>query len=279
MGQPFDPDRQYPPQQPAGWQPADQGAGIAQPGYRPPQDRSSFQPDQQPGRTADRASRRPAVAGLIAGLVVAAIVGGVLAVSGVLHFGSTRNEPARVSAEPLSLPSSLPGFQDYVTVSKALVTSSGRTAAAQASFIDKMQANAERVSSLTRAAYQTANPGAAVAFAQYADSKLERQVNVIAVRATYPGLTNGPVTDPAYLGLSVAPQRIQSFGEVQCLLFQSGGTPAGQQPDPTELYTTLCQRSGPALTIQLFAGAGFAGLESQQTLVNLTNSTWTTLTG
>lgn len=116
-----------------------------------------------------------------------------------------------------------------------------------------------------------------MAFARYADAKLERQFSVVVVRATYPHLTNGPVIDPAFLGLAVAPQRIASFGEVQCLIVQTGSVPGGKQPDPKDQFTSICQRSGPALTVQLYAGGGFDGTESQQIMVNLTNSIWTDL--
>lgn len=274
MGQPFDPNRQYSQQPLAGWQPTYPGSAEQHGGYPPP-------PQYQADSAASRPPRRaiPAFTGLVAGLLIAAIVGGILAVAGVLHFGSQSDEPARVSSAPLTLPSSLPGLQDLVTVTAAAQKKSSRSAESQAAFLAKQKANAEKVSSMTREAYQKANPGAAVAFAQYADSALERYVTVIAVRATYPGLTNGQVIDPAYLGLAVAQQRIESFGDVQCLLVQTESVRVGQTPDPKRQITTLCQRSGPALTVQIFAGGRYTGNEGRQAVVDLVNTTFATLAG
>jgi hypothetical protein len=182
MGQPHDqPNRQYPPVQV----------------QAPPLQR--------------RPGRGPAAAGLIAGLLIAVVVGGILAVSGVLHFGSASREPARVSSAAIALPDTLPGSQEYVAANKAArAKSSSGSTARTTQILEAGRANSEKVSSLTKAAYQEANPGAAVAFRQYADATGEHQPSVIAVRATYPGLTNGPVLDPAYLKLGVAPQRLQS---------------------------------------------------------------------
>lgn len=277
MGQPFDPSRQHPQQQypPAGWQPGYPDPADQQPGYP-----TSGQQQQDPARV--RASGRtgrsgPLLAGLAAGLVVAVVVGAILAVVGALHVGTDTS--ARVSSAPITLPSSLPGLQDYLTVSTALMKKSSRTTEQQATLIAKQQANADKVSSQTRDAYQKANPGAAVAFKRYADPTLERLITVIAVRASYPGLTNGQVIDPADLGLAVAQQRIESFGDVQCLLVQTQLTPAGTQPDPKNQITTLCQRSGPALTVQIYAGGGFTGNDGRQNLVDLTNSTFASIAG
>ena len=237
---------------------------------RPPQ-----QPPPQPVR---RRPPGPAIAGVIAGLLVAAIVGGVLAVAGVLHFGSATSEPPRVSADSITLPATLPGFQDYLTASKVARTKSSSGSSARATqFLEAQRANSEKVSGLTREAYQKANPGAAVAFGQYADAEIEHQFSVIAVRATYPGLTNGPVIDPAYLKLAVAPQRIQVFGEVQCLV-ASGSTRAGQQPDPKQMFTGVCQRTGPALTVLVYGG-NFSGNDGQQAIVSATNAVWTAVAG
>jgi hypothetical protein len=255
MGQPFDPQhRQYPPQQSPG-------------GYSTPR------PPVRPARPIG-----PAIAGLIGGLLLAVVVGAVLAVTGVLHFGAEGKEPARVSSAAITLPASLPGFQDYVAANKAARTkSSSGTSSSTTQVLEAQRANSEKVSSLTKAAYQQANPGAAVAFGQYSDATIEHQVSVVAVRATYPGLTNGPVIDPAYLKLTVAPQRIQSFGDVQCLV-ASAPTPAGRQPDPKQMYTAFCQRTGPALTVLIYGG-NFSGTDGQQSIVNLTNATWTAIAG
>lgn len=273
MGQPFDPNRPYPQQQPAGWQPTDQTPVGQQGGY-------PSSPDQ-PGPPAPRPGRRstPAITGLVGGLLVAAIVGGILAAAGVLHFGASRDEPARVSSAPITLPTSVEGLQDLTTVTAALQKKSSRTAESQSAFLAKQKANAEKMSSMTRDAYQKANPGAAVAFHQYADTTLEHSITIIAVRATYPGLTNGQVIDPAYLGLAVAPQRIESFGDVQCLLVQTQPARVGQTPDPQQEITTLCQRSGPALTVQVYAGGQYPGAEGRQAVVDLTNSTFSTVAG
>lgn len=249
MGQPWDPQNsQYPPAQV----------------QAPPEQRS-------PGKG-------PVVAGLVAGLLIAVVVGGVLAVSGLLHFGSASKDPARVSSAAIALPTSLPGFQDYVAANKAARSRSSSGASARTTqILEAQRANSVKVSGLTTAAYQQANPGAAVAFRQYADATVEHQPSVIAVRATYPGLTNGPVIDPAYLKLAVAPQRIQSFGEVDCLIV-GASTPAGEQVDPTQMYTSVCQRTGPALTVIVYGG-NFSGTDGQQSMVSLTDAAWAAIAG
>jgi hypothetical protein len=248
MGQPFDPDnRQYPPQQ------------VQAPPAKPPRPRG------------------PAILGLVAGIVVAVVVGGILAATGVLHVGAANDEPARVSAEAIALPGALPGFEDYLSVSAAVTKTSSASGSKTKDIMPSLRANDEKVSSLTRAAYQQANPGAAVAFEHYSDATIEHQFNVIAVRATYPGLTNGPVLDPAYLGLAIAPQHIQSIGDVQCLV-SNEATRAGQQPDPKQMFTLACQRTGPALTVLVYGG-NFSGTDGQQKIVGVTNATWTAVAG
>lgn len=230
-------------------------------------------PPEQPPR-----SRAPVIVGLVAGLVIAVVVAGILAVSGLLHVGSASKEPARVSAEAIALPAALPGFQDYLAANTAARTkSSSGSSSRSTQILEAQRANSEKVADLTRTAYQQANPGAAVAFKQYADATLEHQFGLIAVRATYPGLTNGPVVDPAYLGVAVAPQQIRSFGDVQCLV-ASATTAAGQQPDPEQMFTTVCQRTGRALTVFIHGGH-FTGTDGQQSMVSLTNAAWTAIAG
>jgi hypothetical protein len=64
---------------------------------------------------------------------------------------------------------------------------------------------------------------------------------------------------------------------VQCLLV-GAGTPAGEQVDQEQMYTSVCQRTGSALTVVVYGG-NFSGTDGQQSIVSLTNTAWTAIAG
>jgi hypothetical protein len=201
-------------------------------------------------------------------------VGAVLIATKAATFGSAADQPANVSDRPVTLPSSLGGLQDYLAATEARIkNSSGSTK--RTALLSSQKANQEKINSLTVAAYQRANPGAAVAYHAYTDGELLAQIGVIAVRATYPRLTLGPVLDPAYLGLAAPPQQIKTFGEVECVIAQMQITVAGRPIDPKNEAATMCQRTGPALTVQVYGGSSIPGPAGEQQMVALTEAAWT----
>ena len=280
MGQRQDPYRQGapgwaqgPPTSPTGY-PAQAYPPVAlpQPVTHAPYGPGPGRPPSVPAAAA--APHRPwgaAVLGLVAGLVIAVVAGAVLVATHTLHFGSAPR--AAVGAQPLTLPAELAGFSDLVAANKAVLGNSSLSDAKKASVLAGQQANQEEVSRLTIASYQRANPGAAVAYRSYADPKLLHFASVVAVRAGYPGLTIGPVVDPAFLGLAVAQQQVKSFGDVDCVVAQADLTQAGSPVDPATDLTTMCQRTSGALTVQVY-GQSFKGAADQQSMVQLTRSAW-----
>ncbi len=268
-----------------GWTPKDAAPWIGsvdprgQPNAPVPLDRPSpYAPSAAPSAARPR-PWRAALAGFLVGLVLAVAVGAILLATKAAHLGSATDAPRRVIATPVSLPNSLPGFPDFLAVNKTAIAASPMSADKKAAQLGRQEANQLKVEQLTVASYQRANPGAAVAFRGYANSDLEHFVNVIAVRAAYPGLTLGPVPDPAYLGLAVPQQQVKSFGQVDCLVTQSRTTLAGQPVDPENDVTIMCQRTGEALSVQLYGGGGFTGVADRQTMVALTNSAWNAASG
>jgi len=268
-----------------GWTPehAPPWTGSADPGGQPnapvPGDRPSpYAPSAAPGAARPR-PWRAALVGFLAGLVLAVAVGAILVATKAAHLGSPTDAPQPASSTPVSLPNALPGFADFLTVNKTAIAASSMSADKKAAQLAKQEANQSNVEQLTVASYRRASPGAAVAFHGYADSGLEHFVNIIAIRAAYPGLTLGPVPDPAYLGLAVPQQQVKSFGQVDCLVTQSRTTLAGKPVDPDNDVTTMCQRTGDSLSVQVYGGGGFTGVAGQQAMVALTNSAWNAASG
>ena len=273
MGQPFDPN-----QPPPGWAPGPAAHAPATGPMNapvPPDRQSPYAPSAAPG-PSPRKPWGPAAIGLVIGLVIAVAVGGVLAATKKLHFGTVA--AATADTRTITLPQSVNGYQDLVAANKALLAGSSSASTRQSTIVASQQANQAKVKSLTVAAYQAAYDGAAVDVHGYADAKLEHFVTVIAVRAGSPGLTLGPVTDAAYLGLAVNQQEVKAFGDVDCRVAHTNAVPAGKTVDPADQITTVCQRSAGALTVQVF-GSAFDGADGQQAMVSLTNAAWAAVAG
>jgi hypothetical protein len=100
---------------------------------------------------------------------------------------------------------------------------------------------------------------------------------VIAVRADAPGLTVGPVLDPAYLRLATPPRQVKTVGPV-CQIDWSPPTLAGQRPSHASEQVVGCQRSGQRLTV-FVGGGGFIGPADLQTMANVTNVAWSAISG
>ncbi len=223
-------------------------------------------------------------------------IGAALIATGVLRMDSSGNASTNVSTNtdtaattraspsgtvgsaPLSLPDTLPGFQDRIQANTAVVATGTMSSDRKKQLIADQRARSDSTTSLTITAYQAANPGAAVSFRQYSDPTLSQNADVIAVRAKYPGLTIGAVTDPADLGLAAPPRQVVGVGDVQCLVEQSQVTPAGSEVPDTAI-TTMCRRTGPGLTVQVFGGGSFKGSDQQDVIVGLTNDAWAAVAG
>jgi hypothetical protein len=208
---------------------------------------------------------------LIVSAVVALAVGLGL---GALLFGSsssssppsgTSSGSAAADTRAITLPASLGGFRDVADVMAAQ--------GAKTSIVANRRRTETTVAAATRAAYSHAYGGAAAAYRAYGDSGLAKMPYVIAVRATTPGLTIGPVVDPKVLGLATPTRETKTVGPVQCQIQWSPPTVAGHTPDPSSELIVGCQRSGSNLTV-FVAGGGFAGPSGLATMVGLANSAW-----
>ena len=208
---------------------------------------------------------------LIVSAVVALAVGLGL---GALLFGSssssspasgTSSGSAAADTRAITLPASLGGFRDVADVMAAQ--------GVKTSIVANRRQTETTVAAATRAAYSHAYGGAAAAYRAYGDSGLAKMPYVIAVRATTPGLTIGPVVDPKVLGLATPTRETKTVGPVQCQIQWSPPTVAGHTPDPSSELVVGCQRSGSNLTV-FVAGGGFAGPSGLATMVGLANSAW-----
>ena len=168
---------------------------------------------------------------------------------------------------PIRLPARLGQFEDLVAVTR-------QHSASAAAFQARMQGH---TASLTIAAYERAYSGASVAYRAYADNTLELLPSVIAVRAPSPGLTLGPVMDPADLGLAIDDHTVQLFGDVSCAVY-NGAVVAGQKVNPASLTYEQCQRTGPHLSVFVYGG-GFDGNTGRDAIVALTNAAYNAVTG
>ncbi|SDP48580.1 hypothetical protein SAMN04515671_4448 [Nakamurella panacisegetis] len=269
MGQPHDPYRPQP----------------GQPGYQPghvamnapvPPDRGSPYASSAAPAPSPRKPWGATLVGLVIGLVIAVAVGGILLATKKMHFGTSA--AASVDTRAIALPGSLAGYQDLVAANKAKLDQSSTTAGRKATVLASQQANQAKVKSLTVASYEAAYGTTAVDVRSYADAGLEKTATVIAVRAGSPGLTLGPVTDPAYLGLAVNQQEIKTFDQISCRVVHPETTTAGHPIDPGNSLTAACQRSDGALTVQVFS-SGFDGAEGQQQMIALTNAAWAAVQG
>lgn len=196
----------------------------------------------------------------MAGLATTVIVGVVLAVVGVIHFG--KSHPAAVDKTPIVLPSQLNGFQDELDVLSKL--GGGNPPTGEKDLLAKE-------APLTVDAYEQAYGGAAAAFHAYANADLTHIVSVIAVRAQSPGLTDGPVSDPSTLGLAVSPRAVVHDGDVSCVAVQNPVALAGDPVDPANSLYVRCERTGPGLTV-IVTNGDFTGDDGRRAMTELTNA-------
>jgi hypothetical protein len=169
------------------------------------------------------------------------------------------------NTEAIALPATLGTYKDIVEVTKSKNP--------QGSAVASIEKRIGNTTKLTTAAYSDAFGGAASAFRAYSDNSLEQMPNVVAVRAEAPGITYGPVADPADLGLAKNQNEVQKVGEVECLIFWEPVI-AGRKPEPRQEHVRQCQRVGDGRTAFVF-GNGFDGPDGLSAMANLTDQAWT----
>ncbi len=203
------------------------------------------------------------VAAVVVGLAVGFGIGAI-----AFGGGSSGTTTTTVSTKPIQLPASLGGLNDV----SAVVASKRRGSVAK-----QTRANEAKVRAMTAAAYSHAFGGAAATYRRYSDSGLTRQVYVIAVRSGAPGLTIGPVVDPAYLGLATPEREVKTIGSVSC---EIDWTPvvAGNKPQPSDEHVAVCERSGSTVTV-FVGGSGFSGPTGLQSLAGLASQAWSVAGG
>jgi hypothetical protein len=230
---------------------------------------------QQPPAPGGYAPRAQPVRGFGAPLLVGLVVGVAVGVgAGALLFGSDDGSGAKSAAadtKPIKLPDTLGGFGDLVAVTASKSNGDSQQ-------VDRQRDHQAKLKSMTEPAYSKAFGGAAATYRAYSDSGLEKTPYVIAVRAEAPGLTLGPVTDPAYLRLATPDREVKTFGEVSCQILWNPPTLEGKTPDPASQYVLNCQRSGSGVTV-FVGGSGFVGPADVQAMVGLTNAAWSAVSG
>ena len=190
-------------------------------------------------------------------------VAAVLIATGVLSLHKTTAADTR----PVVLPSVLADLSDSADVQSSVK-------GAKPAVVEAARANNLKTAQRTAAAYSKASGGAPAGVRTYSDSNSERNAVVIAVRAASPGLTIGPVLDPDYLGLAQSQQRVETTGDVDCVIFAQQLTPKGQPIADDNDLTTICQRTGPTLTVQVH-GSRFTGPTGRDHMVAVVNAAWT----
>jgi hypothetical protein len=171
------------------------------------------------------------------------------------------------SSEAISLPAQLGEFRDVADVTSEKAPDAGA----------KQRTHQDDVRTATAAAYSKAYGGAGATYRGYSNSGLDLMPWVIAVRAESPGLTVGPVVDPAYLKLAKPEHEIKDFGDVSCELFWNTVL-EGEEPKPDDETVVRCQRSGSGVTV-LVGGNGFKGPDGEQAMVDLTNAAFDAVSG
>lgn len=120
---------------------------------------------------------------------------------------------------------------------------------------DKGAANAQRQAAddvQSAKLLSTAYGGAAATVAHYADEELENIVTLFVVRADSPE-PFVPYENLKELAEAVPQNELVRVGDVACVVFNSQFVKSG--PEPTDgVVTTLCQRSGNGLTVQVRVG-------------------------
>lgn len=196
------------------------------------------------------------------------VIAAILFAAGGAHFGAG-SSTGSVGTAPVPLPTTLGGFRDYATV---LAQHTKRNPHDQKA-VNQDRANQLKIARLTETAYRRAYGGAAVGYRTYSDRSLTHVVGVIAIRASSPRLTDGPVIDPASEGLAVAQTRVVEVGSVSCVVFAEQLTPAGSPIKPSSEVIQQCQRTGQGLTVEIYGGDE-TGDRGRQTMVAATDAAW-----
>jgi hypothetical protein len=186
---------------------------------------------QQPPPSPRRARRPLLLAGAI-GLVVGA--GAVGAIAATRSDGKASTKGPAVLTQPLSLPTTFPGFvrvADLAKIPASLRSSLGRK-------------NDETVKSAA-----SAYGGASVAAESYSNPDLGALFFLVAVRASTPQPWV-PFEDAARLGIVKPQHEVVTFGEVGCIVLNTP-TPVGKTPADDSVSLVSCQRSDPTLTVVL----------------------------
>jgi hypothetical protein len=202
--------------------------------------------------------------GLI-GLAIGITIGVLVSGSGDDNGSSTPAPAAGVSKEAIALPATLPGFRDMVDAISAKAPSS--------SAVSSQRAHQDKVRSTTESAYSDAYGGAAAAYRAYSNPGLDKLASAIAVRAEAPGLTLGPVSDPAYLKLATPDHEVKKVGDVECEIDWAPPAVEGQTPNPANEHIARCQRVASGVSV-FVSGSGFTGPSDLQTMAELTDAAW-----
>jgi hypothetical protein len=202
------------------------------------------------------------------GIVLAIVAVAALLLTNVLSWGSSSNATDKpADSSPITMPDTLGGLQTMTAVLTA------KDPSKSAAVIDRNT----RTADLTSKAYQQAYGGAAAAVQQYSNADLLFFGTAIAVRGESPGLTVGPVADPADLGLAQNVREVVTVGTAQCVVNHTVTTVAGKTPDPKNDVTSVCQRTGPGLTVQVFGNGGEQSGVSQQTMASMADELYAQL--
>jgi hypothetical protein len=204
-----------------------------------------------------------ALIALVAGLAIGIGAGALLSGGSDDNSGGSGS----VDTAAIELPAQLGAFRDIVDVTTEKSKQSG----------DLARTHQADVKAATEAAYSKAYGGAAAGYREYSDDGLLQTPYVIAVRASTPGLTIGPVIDPAYLKQAKPPNGVETVGDVSCEILWDF-VPEGETPKPSTEHVLNCQRSGSALTV-FVGGSSFQGPAGLQKMAGLTNAAWTAIAG
>ena len=192
-----------------------------------------------------RSSRVPLYVAAGVGLVVGALIVGVL----WLTVGSSGGGVGG-SSSPVAAPAKVGEYQRFADIPG---NKSGPGRATADRFTSWNSQTAQRIS----AAYN----GAAASVETYAKSDLSVIFSVQVVRANAPALFV-PYQDPKALGLAEPDQDVKTFGKVQCIVHTQQR--AAENPGPSQVIGTDCQRTGGGLTVRIPTTGGGLGEHPDQ---------------
>jgi hypothetical protein len=118
------------------------------------------------------------------------------------------------------------------------------------------------------------NNGAAALVRTYADKDLKNQISVLAYRAPTASPQFVPYQDAATLGLVHAPDEVEQFSDVSCMI-HNDPTPAGNTPSPNSVHTTSCIRTGDSLTVEIRPTGDISN--EPQRVADLADEVWDSL--